>query len=160
MVLLSALVFPVANAEDIPVEIQGKWVVTRIIPTRTITCWDQRQADGLIGTEIEYTSESLRWKDLLATHPLVGISEMSAEEFYRKYSGGPADSQVDFKQLGIKAATVRRIILTHEQLKDLGGEFVIPGDEVLVKDPNTIIFSVCNVYFEARRKSTPKSPRP
>jgi hypothetical protein len=32
---------------------------------------------------------------------------------------------------------------------------MIPGDVVLLKDGNTIIFSLCNVYFEAERVIAP-----
>lgn len=107
----------------------------------------------MIGTEIDYTSETLRWQDLTVSHPAVGISEIAAGQFHDEYSGGgAADSQVDFKQLGIKTATVRRIVLKHEALRDMGGEYVVPGDEVLIKNASTIIFSACNVYFEAHRK--------
>ncbi len=66
---------PATGAQDIPTVLQGKWIVSRIIPTRTITCWDQKQAEKLIGTEIDYTADSLRWKDLLASHPLRGATE-------------------------------------------------------------------------------------
>jgi hypothetical protein len=31
----------------------------------------------------------------------------------------------------------------------------IPGDIVLLKSHNTIIFSICNVYFEAKRLIAP-----
>jgi len=142
-----------AGAQEIPAEIQGKWVVSRIIPTRTITCWDQKQADRLIGTEIDYTPETLRWQDLIVSRPSIGISEITAGQFHDDYSGGgAADSQVDFRQLGISASSVKKIVLKHKPLRDMGGEFFVPGDEVLIKNSNTIIFSGCNVYFEAHRK--------
>jgi hypothetical protein len=153
LVAFSALLIATASAQEIPAEIQGGWVVSRVIPTRTITCWSQKQADALIGTEIDYTPESLQWKDLVVRHPLVSVSEVTAEQFHDEYSGGgAADSQVDFKQLGIKTDSVKRIVLKHEALRDMGGEFFVPGDEVLIKGPNTIVFSGCNVYFEAHRK--------
>jgi hypothetical protein len=155
LALLLTVLLSTAGAQEIPAEIQGRWVVSRIIPTRTITCWDQKQADRLIGTEIDYTPETLHWQDLIVNHPSIGVSEITAEQFHHEYSGGgAADSQVDFRQLGIKTASVRRIVLTHEELRDLGGEYVVPGDEVLIKNSNAIIFSACNVYFEARRKLT------
>jgi hypothetical protein len=153
LIVLSPLLFATTSAQEIPAEIQGRWVVSRVIPTRTITCWGQKQAGALIGTEIDYTPEFLQWKDLVVRHPLVSVSEVTAEQFLDEYSGGgAADSQVDFKQLGIKAGSVKRIVLKHEPLRDMGGEFFVPGDEVLIKDSNVIIFSGCNVYFEAHRK--------
>jgi hypothetical protein len=153
LIALSPLLLATTSAQEIPAEIQGRWVVSRVIPTRTITCWDQKQADALIGTEIRYTPELLQWKDLVVRHPLVSVSEITAEQFHDEYSGGgAADSQVDFRQLGIKTTAAKRIVLKHERLRDMGGEFFVPGDEVLIKNSNTIVFSGCNVYFEAHRK--------
>jgi hypothetical protein len=150
-----------AAAQDIPAQLQGSWVIQRIVPTGTISCWGYEEARHLIGTEIEYTSDSLRWRDRVASHPLVGISVVSAEQFHRDNSGGGSnDSQVTFGQLGIRAVTATQIVLTHPDTKPIAGANEIPGDTVLIKDQDTIIFSVCGVYFEARRKSTPKSPRP
>ena len=40
----------------------------------------------------------------------------------------------------------------HEPANITGATIEIPGDDVLIKDKNTIIFSVCNVYYEARRR--------
>lgn len=140
-------------AQDIPQQLQGKWRIKRVLPTSTISCWSYKTAQRLVGTEIEYTAHMLRWKDRAASDPLVGVSELSAEEFHREYSGGGAkDSQVNFNQLGIQSQSVTRIHLTHPDGKEIWGTYEIPGEEVLIKDKNTIIFSVCNVYFEALRE--------
>jgi hypothetical protein len=150
--LFLVLVASVA-AQDIPQQLHGNWLIKRIVPTTTISCWSYKEAQRIVGTEIDYTANSLRWKDRVAINPLVGVSELSAEEFQQEYSGGGAnDSQVNFSQLGIRSQSVTRIKLTHPDIKPIWGSYEIPGEEVLVKDKNTIIFSVCNIYFEARRE--------
>jgi len=140
-------------AQEIPKSLNRKWVVVREIPTSTICCWGRSESKKLIGTEIEYGARLFRWKGVITTQFSVGVSRISAEAFHKEYSGGgAADSQVSFADLGIRARDVLRIVLTHAEANITGATVEIPGDEVLIKDRDTIIFSVCNVYFEARRK--------
>jgi len=141
--------------ETIPEEIWGKWVVSRIIPTETITCWNEADAKKLIGTEILYSREVFRWKDIVSDHPLAETRMISAEQFNTDYSGqGSNSSQVSFNELGVQAQQAMQISIHHAPEKITGATIEIPGDEVLVKDKDTIIFSACNVYFEAKRVTT------
>lgn len=41
-------------AQSIPQNLRGKWRVRRILPADTISCWGDREAKRLLGTEIEY----------------------------------------------------------------------------------------------------------
>src|SRR6478609_10957993 len=155
--LINVCVFAVliasSAAKDIPAELQGKWKVTREIPTKTISCWGSKESKQLIGTEIEYSADSLRWKDRVARHPQVAVSSITAEQFRRDYSGGgSAGSQVTFKQLGIRSAATTQIVLTHSDIKPINDAPELPGDTVLFKGKDKIVFSVCNVYFEAHRE--------
>jgi hypothetical protein len=140
------------STQEIPSELQGRWIIKRLLPTSTISCWGKKEARQLIGTEIEYTHDSLRWRDRLASHPGVSVSEITADKFHRENSGGGAsDSQVTFDQLGIRTPSTTEIVLTHPDIKPIEGAYELPGDTVLIKDNNTIVFSVCNIYFEAKR---------
>lgn len=155
--IIKACVFAVliasSAAKDIPVELRGKWKVTREIPTKTISCWGSKEAKQLIGTEIEYSADSLRWKDRLAREPQVAVSSITAEQFHRDYSGGgSAGSQVTFKQLGIRSTATTLVVLTHPDVKPINDASELPGDTVLFKGKDKIVFSVCNVYFEAHRE--------
>ncbi len=142
------------SAQEIPAQLRGRWVVTRDLPTSTICCWGEKESKELIGTEIEYTADSFRWKNIVTNHPTVRITVLNAQRFHDENSGGGAyDSQVSFRELGISAPRVKQIELGHEPADITVGTIEIPGDRVLIKDENTIIFSVCNVYFEAKRQS-------
>jgi hypothetical protein len=150
----------IAVAQDIPAQLQGKWIIKRVLPTSTISCWSYKEARRLVGTEIEYTSDTLRWKDRVASHPLVAVSVVSAEQFHRENSGGgAADSQVTLGQLGIQMANATQVVLTHPDIKPIWSAYEIPGDKVLIKDETTIIFQVCNVYLEARREVPRSGPK-
>jgi hypothetical protein len=146
------------STDGIPTQLQGKWRVRRIIPTRTITCWDQRQAESLLGTIIEYSPTVFRWKDQVVSNPRVTSKTTSATGFSDEYYGGPSDSQVDFKQLGIQSPSITIISIDHPAANVTnGGTVEIPGDTVLLQSKNRIIITVCNVYFEADRVvGTPK----
>ena len=147
-------VFVSLSAQEIPAQLRGRWVVTRDLPTSTICCWGEKESKAFIGTEIEYTADNFRWKNIVTTHPSIQIEVISAQQFHDENSGGGAnDSQVNFQQLGIKAPRITQIELGHEPADITGGTIEIPGDKVLIKDKNTIVFSVCNVYFEAKRQS-------
>jgi hypothetical protein len=126
--------------------------VTRLIPTRTISCWGQREANRLLGTSVHYSTNSFSWKDHEAQHATVTIKAWTADRFFHEYCGGPVDSCADFGQLGIKASSATIVTLVHPAANITGGTTEIPGDWVLLKDENTIILSVCNLYFEAHRR--------
>jgi hypothetical protein len=147
-------------AQNIPEQIWGKWVVSRELPATTISCWGEAEAKSLLGTEIEYSREVFRWKDVVTSHPVAKTKMISAEQFHDDNSGrGSNSSQVTLRQLGIEEKEAIQISIQHPPASITGGTEEIPGDEVLVKDKNTIIFSACNVYFEARRVAKQSRPK-
>ena len=84
---------------------------------------------------------------------------VSAEQFHDEYSGtGSNSSQITFRQLGITAKQVLLISIHHHSANITGETNEIPGDEVLVKNKDTIIFAACNAYFEAKWVSTKSIP--
>jgi hypothetical protein len=142
----------ISAAQNIPQELVGKWVIQRELPARTISCWGEKEAKGIIGTEIEYTVDSFRWKRVVVKHPTVTIAVVSAEQFQRENSSPSVNgSQVSFRQLGIDALEMEQVSINHAPAEITGATTEIPGDDVLLKNRNVIVFSVCNVYFEAKR---------
>lgn len=149
LVLLAA---SVAAAQTIPRELVGKWTIRRVIPTRTISCWAGIEAKGIIGSEVEYTPHSFRWNRVIVRHPRVEVRSVSAEQFERENSSPSANgSQVSFRQLGIAVPETKQINIDHEPAQITRATAEIPGDLVWIKSRNTIVLSVCNVYFEAKR---------
>jgi hypothetical protein len=143
------------SAQTIPKELWGKWVVRRELPATTISCWGEKEAQKLLGTEIEYSAGFFRWSKVVTKDPTAEMKTITAQQFHDENSGkGVTSSQVTFQQLGIKADSALQVVIRHPGIENTGatepGE--IPGDNFLVKDKSTIIFSVCNVYFEAERK--------
>ena len=155
MLYLMALLLSVlkANAaQTIPKELWGTWVVRREVPTTTISCWGEKEAKTLIGTEIKYSATLFRWNKVATRNPDAKIETISADQFHDQNSGGSSSgSQVNLRQLGIKTDKVKQVIIQHPDRNITGATSEIPGDSVLIKDKNTIIFSVCQVYFEAKR---------
>jgi hypothetical protein len=147
---LFLIFIPSITSQGIPQELRGKWRVSRILPAQTVSCWDAKEAKGLIGTEIEYTTDSFRWKDKTISHPSVEVAVVTAEEFQKEYSG--SGSFVSFGVLGIPGSKTTRIKINHAAADITHGSIEIPGDDVLMKDGNTIVFSVCNVYFQGNRE--------
>ena len=145
----------VAKAKGaIPAELWGKWTIRKVLPTETISCWDDTQARKLVGTELEYSGDGFRWKNKRVRNLGTTTTSVAARQFAEDNSGGGAsDSQVTFQQLGISTPTVKEISIQHPDLVmgagDGAGE--MPGETVLMKAPGVLIFSVCNVYFEAHR---------
>jgi hypothetical protein len=141
-----------AAAQTIPKELWGTWVVRREVPTTTISCWGEKEAGKLIGSEIEYSAGVYRWNKIVTKDPKAATTSISADQFHDENSGGGAnDSKVNLEQLGIKSDKVTQIVIQHPEANLTGATIEIPGDRVFLKDKNTIIFSVCNVYFEAKR---------
>jgi hypothetical protein len=145
-----------APSQTIPKELWGTWVVRREVPTHTISCWGEKEAKKIIGTEIEYSAQRFRWKRVVTKNPDVETKTVIAQQFHDGNSGGGANSsQITFAQLGIKAERVVQITIRHPSATITEATGEIPGDNVLLKDKSTIIFSVCNVYFEAERRTPP-----
>jgi uncharacterized protein len=141
-------------ANPMPAQLLGIWTIRKILPTLTISCWDEKQARTLIGTELEYNPESLRWKTTRVRYVNSTATTVKAQDFAADNSG--SQSSVTFKDLGITAPEVMQIAIEHPDVAmDAGSKndtTEMPGDQVLLKGPNAIVFSVCNVYFEADRK--------
>ncbi|HTV93465.1 MAG TPA: hypothetical protein VMG98_12190 [Verrucomicrobiae bacterium] len=101
---------------------------------------------------IQVATEAFRWKNILTKRPVAKTIVVAARQFHDQQLGqGHDSSQVTFRELGIKANNVTEIVIQHQPANITGGTAEIPGDTVLVKDANKLIFPVCNVYFEARR---------
>jgi hypothetical protein len=144
-------------SQTIPKELRGTWVVRREVPTNTISCWGEKEAKKIIGTEIEYSAQRFRWKRVVTKNPDVEAKTVTAQQFHEANSGGGTNSsQVTFAQLGIKEESALQITIRHPSATITEATGEIPGDNVLVKDKNTITFSVCNVYFEAERRTPPQ----
>lgn len=148
---LSFGAFGADPAQPIPKELWGIWTVQRDIPTTTISCWGEEDARKLIGTQIEYSPRLFRWSDVATRDPIAKVTIVTAQQFHDENSGGESDSQVTFKQLGIKSSSVTEVAINHPPANITGATIEIPGDDVLIKARDKIVFSVCNVYFEADR---------
>jgi uncharacterized protein len=138
----------------IPQELLGKWIIRKVLPTDTVGCLDSKQAQTLVGTEVEYRADSFRWKTTTVQSSGSSTNMIGAQEFARDSSG--SGSRVDFNQLGIAASAVEQITINHPDVKiaelSQNGSAAVPGENVLLSGPNTIILEICNTYFEARRE--------
>jgi len=139
-------------AQPVAKDIWGHWIVTRQLPATTISRWGEGEAQKLIGTELAYSAQSFRWKNIRTKNPTATTRTLTAQQFHDENSGGDSNSsQVNFAKLGIKTDQVLEIKISHPDASITGANSEIPGDIVLGRDKNTIIFSVCNIYFEAKR---------
>jgi len=138
--------------QPVPKGIWGDWmIVTRQLPATTISCWGEAEAHKLIGTELAYSAQSFRWKNIRTKNPTATARTLTAQQFHDENSGRGFDSsQVSFAQLGIKTEHVLEIKISHPEASTTGATSELPGDTVLSRDKNTIIFSVCNIYFETK----------
>jgi uncharacterized protein YecT (DUF1311 family) len=143
----------VAATGAMPAELLGSWTVVKTLPTKTISCWGESDAQALIGTQIVYGADSFQWKDSVAKNPRVTKTVVTAKDFELNNSGGGAnDSSVSFKQLGIKEQRATQFSIDHADANITGGTTEVPGDVVLLRDPTHLIFSVCNLYFLAEKR--------
>lgn len=159
LAMLVALSLPAAwaapnAAAPIPSALIGNWSVTKIIPTQTVGCWDEKQAQQLVGNSINYKAGGFIWHEQQLINQGATATTVEAQEFVEDNSGD--NSYVDFPILGISTPSVQRVIIQHQDVSvpgitDQGSEGV-PGDNVLVKDRNTLLFSQCGVWFEAQRQ--------
>jgi len=138
--------------QPIPEGIVGTWIVTREVPTKTISCWGKEDARKLIRTELQYSDKIFRWDKTTIENPVVETRTVTAQEFHDENSGaGPHGSEITLQELGISSDSITEIAIKHSPGHLFTETIEIPGDDVIVKDPATLVFSVCNVYFEAKR---------
>jgi hypothetical protein len=91
------------------------------------------------------------WKNTRTKNPTTTARTLTAQQFHDENSGGGSNSsQVTFAQLGIKTDHVLEVKISHPDAGSIGATGEIPGDTVLSRDKNTIIFSVYNIYFETK----------
>jgi hypothetical protein len=128
LVLLLALQPAATVVHEIPAQLQGDWVITRVIPTRTVSCWGQREANSFVGTTVHYGVDSLHWKRYLAWNVAVTTRNWTREQFQQEYYGGTGNSQLDFVQLGVKSRTATVVRIQHDAANLTGGTTEIPGD--------------------------------
>ena len=87
------------------------------------------------------------------------ISTVKAQQFLEDHSA--SGGSVDFHQLGIAAPSVKQIEIQHPDVsvypKASDCCTAVPGETVLVKGPNTIVFDVCGVFYEASRADGSKN---
>lgn len=113
-------------------------------------------ARRIIGTTISYSSNGLSWRNLRTKAQAAKVRTITKREFHDENSGGSANgSQIDFQQLGITGESATQITMSHPDQNITGSTSEFPGDEVLLKTPDTLVFSLCNVYFEAKRVASP-----
>jgi len=152
LVAVVATIFAAAQTQPTPKEIWGRWEVRRELPTRTISCWGESDARRIIGTQIEYSDKIFRWKQIIVNNPVADERIVTADQFRKENSSPSADgSQIDFQQLGILDRQTKEISIRHDPANITRATVEIPGDSVLVKNADTIVFSVCSIYFEATR---------
>ena len=138
--------------QPMPETIVGTWSVSREIPTKTISCWGKEDARKVIRTELQYSDKSFRWDKTTIENPVVEIRTVTAQEFHDENSGaGPHGAEISLQELGINSDLVTEIAIKHSPGHLFTETTEIPGDDVIVKDAGTIVFAVCNVYFEAKR---------
>ena len=147
-----------AQKADIPPDLVGVWVIRKTLPTTTIVTMDEAQAQAIVGTEIEYTRESFRWKSLSVSRPFVNTYLVDSSDFTESNSGtgSGAASHVTFEDIGIRGGRARCVSIYHQYPdRDMPSDHCgvqIPGDAVLFKNPHTIVFDLCGWWFEAYRK--------
>lgn len=148
LVLSPALVGLSLSAEPLPSRLQGTWHITRVLPTSNTGCWDRQQAEPLVGSNLTYRDNAMRWRGGSVPLEDVTTRNVTASEFARENGG---DGSVSFAQLGIHTQAVTEVDLQHEDMDITGASTEVPGDSVLLAGPNRIVVSACGVYFEATR---------
>ena len=135
-----------------PASLRGSWRISRILPTRNVTCWDQNRAKTLLGTTLIYEPHALTWSGGRQTIDETLTRTLTARQFRDEASGAsPASGVVDLKDLGIAAANVVELDLQHEDADVTGATTEVPGDTVLLAGPGRIVVSACGVYYSAVR---------
>ena len=140
------------SRRPMPEAIVGTWIVSREIPTKTDSCWDKQNAKKILRTELQYSDKVFRWDKTTVENPVVDVRTVTAQEFHDENSGaGPHGAEITLPELGINSDSVTEIAIKHSPGHLFTETIEIPGDDVVVKDASTIVFAVCNVYFEAKR---------
>jgi uncharacterized protein len=143
----------------IPQQLWGKWVIGKVVPTRNVSCWDQRQADALVGTNLEYRADAFAWNGKTISNSGSKTSTLQAKDF--ESNNGGSGGAADFHQLGIQSNAVLQIEIQHPDASvyDKSAECCaeIPGETVMITGDRTFIFGVCGVYYGASRFKDGKS---
>lgn len=150
--LAPAVTAQALESSVVPQELMGQWKVVKQFNTQTISCWSNEDAKKVLGTTVEYGPKEITWRNHHAKVEGATVRTISAESFAKENSSPSVNgSQIGFKQLKIAAQTVKQVTIQHAGAEITGSTVEFPGDEVLLKSADTLVFSLCNLYFEARR---------
>ena len=141
------------SGSPIPQELWGKWTIQKVLPTQNAACWDQKQADALVGTSLEYRADSFAWKEKTLRNLGSTTSMLQAKQFAEDNSGSAG--VVDFHQLGISSASVKQIEIQHPDASVYDSSSnccaAVPGETVMMTDAKTLVLGVCGVYYRVSR---------
>ena len=148
---------PSAFATPLPSALRGTWRIARILPTKNVSCWDQKQAEALLGSTLTYAAGSMSWKGGTVAVRDIYTRTVTANSFLQ--DNGHGDYYASFEQIGIRAHEVMEVDMQHEDMDITGATTEVPGDAVLLAGPNRIVVSACGVYFEATRAGMLRASR-
>lgn len=148
VVLLLLFFVAALQAEVLPGKLQGTWRINRVLPTSNSQCWNQSQANALLGSSLTYSQSAMRWKGGSIQLLDINTRLLSAADFERE------NRLARFSQLGIRNDAVTEVDMQHDDMDITGSTTEVPGDSVLLAGPNRIVVSACGVYFEATRSLT------
>jgi hypothetical protein len=144
----------------VPQELLGRWTVRRYFPIDGVTCWDDRQAKAVVGTVLEYRSDGFSWNGKTMRSLGTTTSTIKAQTFAEDNAGGSGGGAVSFAKLGIVAPAVTQIDIRHPDamVYNKGSDCCssVPGETMLKKSPDTLIFSLCGIFYEAVRNTGAK----
>ncbi|WP_114211432.1 lysozyme inhibitor LprI family protein [Acidisarcina polymorpha] len=147
------------TSSPIPRQLWGKWTIGKVLPTQNVSCWDQKQANALVGTTLKYRADSFAWNGKTISNSGSTTSTVQRKDFAADNSGSAGS--VDFHQLGINSTTVQQIEIQHPDASvyDKSAECcaAVPGETVMLTGQNSLVFGVCGVYYRASRTAQGKS---
>ena len=142
---------------SIPQELLGKWIIRKSLPVGGVVCWGEKQAQALVGTSLEYRADSFLWKEKSIRSLGSKTSLVKAQEFAEENSG--SGGSVTLHDLGIAAPSVKQVEIQHPDItvydKTMDCCATVPGENALMKGPNTLILNICGVFYEATRVDAP-----
>ena len=87
-VLISSLTVSALYAQGVPQELRGRWKITKALPTRAISCWGDKEAKAILGTEIECTSPTFRWNRTTFKNFKVTRRIVTKQQYHEEFRSG------------------------------------------------------------------------
>jgi len=139
--VLALFAIPIAQAQ-LPKDLAGCWLTTQILRTANVQTMGPAEAHSFIGRKLIFSASTARSGSTVLRSPEYYVRQVKGSDFADAF-------QIRLEDIGIPTDSATEVDIYRE--KSQLTEF--PGNLLLLKDKETLVWNWRGTFFEAKRCS-------